>query len=48
VEDNHEYDRPFIGEECIEWVSSRYLKVNGPRLALIDVTTVKMPFPASA
>jgi hypothetical protein len=44
----HEDDRRFIGEECIEWVSPRYLKFNGPRLALIDVTTMKMCFPSSA
>jgi hypothetical protein len=44
----HEYDRRFIGSECIEWVSPRYLKFNGPRLALIDVTMMKMCFPTSA
>jgi hypothetical protein len=44
----HEDDRRFVGPECIEWVSPRYLKFNGPRLALIDVTTMKMCFPASA
>jgi hypothetical protein len=44
----HEDDRRFVGEECIEWVSPRYLKFNGQRLALIDVTTMKMCFPVSA
>lgn len=44
----HEDDRRFAGEECIEWVSPRYLKFNGARLALIDVTTMKMCFPVSA
>ena len=44
----HEEDRRFVGEECVEWASPRYLKFNGPRLALIDVTTMKMCFPASA
>jgi hypothetical protein len=44
----HEDDRRFVGQECVEWVSPRYLKFNGPRLALIDVTTMKMCFPASA
>ena len=44
----HEDDRRFVGEECIEWVSPRYLKFNGRRLALIDVTTMKMCFPMSA
>lgn len=44
----HEDDRRFVGPECIEWVSPRYLKFTGPRLALIDVTTMKMCFPASA
>ncbi len=44
----HEDDRRFVGPECIEWVTSRYLKFNGQRVALIDVTTMKMCFPASA
>jgi len=44
----HEDDRRFIGPECVEWVSPRYLKFNGQRLALIDVTTMKMCFPVSA
>jgi len=44
----HEEDRRFVGPECIEWVSPRYLKFNGQRLALIDVTTMKMCFPLSA
>lgn len=44
----HKEDRRFVGSECIEWVSPRYLKFNGPRLALIDVTTMKMCYPASA
>lgn len=44
----HEDDRRFVGPECIEWVSPRYLKFNGNRLALIDVTTMKMSFPVSA
>jgi hypothetical protein len=44
----HEDDRRFVGPECIERVSPRYLKFNGQRLALIDVTTMKMCFPVSA
>jgi hypothetical protein len=44
----HEDDRRFVGPECVEWASPRYLKFNGSRLALIDVTTMKMCFPASA
>ncbi len=44
----HEDDRRFVGEECVEWVSPRYLKFNGARLALIDVMTMKMCFPATA
>ncbi len=44
----HENDRRFIDPECIEWVSPRYVKFSGPRLALIDVTTMKMCFPVSA
>jgi hypothetical protein len=44
----HEDDRRYVGAECIEWVSPRYVKFNGPRLALIDVTTMKMCFPVLA
>ena len=44
----HEDDRRFVGPECIEWASPRYLKFNGQRLALIDVTTMKMSFPMMA
>jgi hypothetical protein len=46
----HEDDRRFASDsdECIEWASPRYLKFNGSRLALIDVTTMKMCFPATA
>jgi hypothetical protein len=44
----HEDDRRFIGSECIEWVSPRYLKFNGKRLALIDLMTMKMNYPVSA
>jgi hypothetical protein len=48
----HADDRRFVEEESIQWViewlSPRYLKFNGPRLALIDVTTMKMCFPPFA
>ena len=44
----HEDDRRYVGPEYVEWVSPRYLKFDGQRLALIDVTTMKMSFPASA
>jgi hypothetical protein len=44
----HEEDRRFLGPECIEWISPRHLKFNGPRLALIDVMTMKMSFPTSS
>jgi hypothetical protein len=44
----HEEDRRFVEPECVEWVSPRYLKFSGQRLALIDVTTMKMCFPVSA
>ncbi len=44
----HEEDREFVAPECVEWVAARYLKFNGPRLALIDVATLKMCFPASS
>jgi hypothetical protein len=46
--DFHEDDLRFVGPECIEWVSPRYLKFNGSRLALIDTMTMKMCFPNSA
>jgi len=41
----HEDDWPFLIEECVEWASPRHVKFNGRRLALIDVTTLKMCFP---
>jgi len=44
----HEDDRRNVGSECIEWVSPRYMRFNGSRLALIDVVTMKMCFPVSA
>jgi len=44
----HEDDRRFVGPQCIEWAAPRCLKFNGLRLALIDVTTMKMCFPASS
>jgi hypothetical protein len=44
----HEDDRRYVGPESVEWVAPRYVKFNGPRLALIDVTTMMMCFPASA
>jgi hypothetical protein len=44
----HEDDSRFVDPECIEWASPRYLKFNGQRLALIDVTSMKMSFPALA
>jgi hypothetical protein len=44
----HEDDRRFVGPECVEWVSPKYLKFNGQRLALIDVKTMKMCFPVAA
>ena len=44
----HEDDRQFMGKEAIEWISPRYLKFNGQRLALIDITTMKMCCPALA
>ena len=43
----HDEDRRFVEPECIEWASPRYLKFNGQRLSLIDVTTMKMSFPAA-
>jgi hypothetical protein len=42
----HEDDRRFVSEECVKWVNSRYLQFHGPRLALIDVSTLKMNYPA--
>jgi hypothetical protein len=43
----HADDRRFVNDQCIEWVSPRYFKFNGPRLALIDMTTMLMNFPSS-
>ena len=43
----HADDLPFIGDRCVEWLSPRYLKLNGTRLALIDITTIKMSYPVS-
>jgi hypothetical protein len=42
-----EDEQRFVHDECIEWVSSRYVQFNGPKLALLDVTTMKMCFPAT-
>jgi hypothetical protein len=44
----HKDDRQYVGPDCIEWAGPRYLKFNGPRLALIDVETMKMSYPAIA
>jgi hypothetical protein len=44
----HEDDREYVGSGTLAWVTAQYLKFDGPRLALIDVTTMKMCFPASA
>lgn len=41
----HEDDWPFIIEECVEWAGPQYVKFNGRRLSLIDVTALKMCFP---
>jgi hypothetical protein len=44
----HDDDHDYLGEECVEWVSPRYLKFNGRRLALVDVTLMKMCYPKTA
>lgn len=44
----HEEDRPFAGMGCVEWVSPDFLKFRAPRLALIDVRTMKMNYPVAA
>lgn len=44
----HEDDREYLGEGCIEWLNDRYLKFNGPRLALIDTKVMKMCLPPCA
>jgi hypothetical protein len=44
----HQDDRRFVGPECMEWVSPRYLKFNGQRMSLIDMTTMKMCYPIPA
>jgi len=44
----HEDDHRLVGPQCVEWVSPRYLRFNGQRLAFIDTTTMKMCFAVSA
>jgi len=44
----HGDNRRFLIDDCIEWVSPRYLRFNGPRLAFIDATTMKMSFASPA
>jgi hypothetical protein len=44
----HEDDRRYVEPASVEWVSPRYLRFNGQRLALIDMTTMKMSFPVRA
>jgi hypothetical protein len=41
----HEDDLPFVGEGCVKWASTRYLQFQARRLALIDITTMKMNYP---
>ena len=41
----HEDDRPYVREESIRWVGPEYLQFDGRRLALIDVSTMKMNLP---
>ncbi len=44
----HDDDLEYLDEDCVAWLNDRYLKFNGPRLALIDITMMKMCFPPSA
>jgi hypothetical protein len=44
----HDDDHDYVGEDCLEWAGPRYLKFNGRRLALIDITLMKMCFPKTA
>ena len=44
----HEDDTRFVHDEAVEWAGPRYLKFNGPRLALIDAAALKMSYPTSA
>jgi hypothetical protein len=44
----HEDDRRFAHEESVEWAGPGHLKFNGPRLALIDIATLKMSYPTPA
>lgn len=44
----HEDDTRFVHEEAVEWAGPRYVKFNGPRLALISAATLKMSYPTSA
>ena len=41
----HEDDLPFVGEGCVKWASAGYLQFQARRLALIDITTMKMNYP---
>jgi hypothetical protein len=41
----HEDDLPFVHEECVEWVSLRFLQFHGRRAALIDAAGLRMSFP---
>jgi hypothetical protein len=44
----HVEDCPFVGEGCVEWAGPRYLQFYPRRLALIDITTMKMSYPTKA
>jgi hypothetical protein len=41
----HEDDFPFVGEGCVKWAGPDYLQFQAARLALIDVTSMKMSYP---
>ncbi len=43
----HEDDLPFVGEGCVEWAGPRHLQFDARRLALIDITTMKMNYPTT-
>jgi hypothetical protein len=43
----HEDDVRHVSEEFFDWVSSRYVRFSAPRLALLDVETLKMNYPVA-
>jgi hypothetical protein len=47
VFDFNEDDLPFVGEGCVKWAGPNYLEFHPGRLALIDISSMKMSYPTS-